>query len=149
MSCWTCDICGEKIRGKTGYAIIADRETMGYPMANRRREKAREEYRNKKKNAPEGAFDRESIADIFLNDPEMAAYNLIQVLHVKCDVNPDTSAYWWGVERIKTLEGWLAFIHHVSTKTWLERRDIKHMIAKWYRNRGEANWPHNRTRVKP
>jgi hypothetical protein len=60
----------------------------------------------------------------------------IRAFHEACDPHPDSSVYLIGVERADTLEKWVDWAIHLSTKPWMGRRDLARMLTYWWSNRG-------------
>lgn len=125
---WTCDVCGQPIRGATGYVTIGDRDG-GHPVPRVPRKE------------PRPSPGLKSLAErIALGELELRVNVKFAVMHADCDPDPNSNEYWFGVERARTQSEWLAWANHLGGKSWMGKRELLAFLAFWFSNRGIDDW---------
>ena len=139
---WICDACHKPIRDGTGYIEVRDAKTGDYPRGatpdGTQLTDAAIAKRIETGRPTEEPFGMNAISEI-ADTPPAIAFN---VFHARCDDHNEVNPYWFAVERANTLEKWCSWVVHLCEKTWMGKRDVKRMIAFWFRNRGRSDFYH-------
>jgi len=122
---WTCDICGRRILGKTGYVQIEALDG-GYPVVVERRRPA------------PGALSAGNLLQ--RSGLKLGADIRLAVLHAACDPHPSDEPYQIPVERACTLTAWVAWADHLAGKPWMGGLEMRAFLEFWFTNRGQFDW---------
>jgi hypothetical protein len=123
---WTCQYCGQHIKGAGGIEIVNADPALG-PVGRYPR-------RGTPEWEPEPGGEGElpvlrTLADIELPEPSIA----FRVMHLACDPDPETDGYWIKIEDAATGRDWLNWAAHLNEKTWMGREDITGFLRLGWR----------------
>lgn len=120
---WTCDKCHRPVANEKGYICCDWLEA----LKRQRLHDQRDREKRKEAEASGTKFICWTGAELLRDYQPPVTW---EVLHYRCDPDPDRNDYWFAIERCRDLEDLLDWNAHLAEKQWLKHTDWFRFIQR-------------------